>query len=80
MTFTEIRKVPDILDVRELPSESGRYHESVLRAFHVVYAARRLLLEGAPASVVVEVIDDLMGRVPPAGEGRVETMIGKGRV
>jgi hypothetical protein len=60
-------------DIRQRPTAirlglgaGSRWHESVLRAFHVVDKVKDLLAKNTPAEVILEIIEDLMGAPPTA--------------
>lgn len=62
MKLSEIRVMPTTLSMES--TGGGRWHESMLRSYHIVAKVIELLEAGAPASVVIEVIRDLQEARP----------------
>lgn len=57
MSLIEIAAMPTTVD--RIPEHCRGVHESVLRAYNILALVKRWLKDGAPASIILEVIDDL---------------------
>ena len=49
----------NIFEIGEMPTVIEHYHESCLRSYHILKFAKWMLQEGAPASVVLEIVEQL---------------------
>jgi hypothetical protein len=67
MTLDELRAMPTI--VTELDPHSRGTHESRLRSYQVLQKAREWLADGAPGSVVLEMIEYAYANLREKKEG-----------
>lgn len=58
MKLSEIRRQPTTLFIRD-SADNQRFHESLLRSYQLVQKIKELLDADTPASVIMEIIDDV---------------------
>ncbi len=56
MILSEIRNFPTTIDQG---ANEARFHESLLRSWHIVQKVKELCLKGVPHDVLFEIIEDL---------------------
>ena len=62
MKISEIRKLPTCTD--EIDEYTCKIHESCLRAFQIVEKVRYYLVQGVPAKVILELMDEMECKEP----------------